>query len=122
MLATLISLPQACFPTNELYQRLWKAFQYNGHLPADVGIPSQFLQGGNTTEQEFLDACHETYRAWNATGKTGMREQKRAALVANYRGVPSDIMEKLRKLYASDFEMFGYDEHPAYLFEDRSAR
>ncbi|CAL1543509.1 unnamed protein product, partial [Lymnaea stagnalis] len=24
---------QACFPKNELYQRLWKAFQYNGHLP-----------------------------------------------------------------------------------------
>ncbi|CAL1543511.1 unnamed protein product [Lymnaea stagnalis] len=109
-----------CFPVGELYQRLWRAFQYNGHLPPDVKIPKCFLQRRDFTPRAFFDVCTDTYTKWRRLAERKVYvDQKKAALVQGYMSVSTPVLKKVQKMFQLDFDMFGYDKTPPELFDYR---
>ena len=39
---------------------------------------------------------------------------KSSLVESYYKAIPNDIMDKIRNLYAVDFEMFGYDKYLSF--------
>ncbi|KAH9490742.1 hypothetical protein Btru_035391 [Bulinus truncatus] len=105
---------QNCFNTTELFNSLWTSFQYNGHLPHHLPFPSHSEDGTALTKETFIKLCEATHKLWSK--QLSSSDFKRAAMVDAYNKVPRNVLRRIQKLYALDFEMFEYNIQPPKLY------
>ena len=72
---------------------------------------------------KFHDLVTKVYNARPSNvPKNHWSRQKEAALIKAYRQVPDHIMDKIRRMYDTDFTLFGYDPRPPefYSYRDKT--
>jgi len=105
-----IPLKKGCLTDNVTANKLWKAFQYNGYLHRDIGIPWDDMVKHNFSlnpPEVFLETVLRTLR-FQETGGLSTKGQKKALLIEAYKAIPSDLISKIQDIFKLDFEMFGY--------------
>ncbi|XP_025107342.1 carbohydrate sulfotransferase 11-like isoform X4 [Pomacea canaliculata] len=106
-----------CTNATDIADRLWRTFQINGYLPEEIAFPQDKAVKLNATA--FKGMVHEAFRHRPKKSPAEWRQQREGAMVAAFKQLSTDTLEKLHNLYASDFELFGYDPRPDSLFKDR---
>jgi hypothetical protein len=97
----------ACVTNEEAFRRLWYALEVKGIISHDVQPPP--------TEQVSLEEVGQVsnvlHAAWQHSKHhaAALRQQRDAAMTEAYKQVHSSLKDSIRKLYAADFEMFGFD-------------
>ncbi|KAL3877451.1 hypothetical protein ACJMK2_035155 [Sinanodonta woodiana] len=101
-----------CISVDEALRRSWKTLQIRGII-GKIRFPVIMGTGANTTQEEFKSL------ALAARAKSTPDERIQAKLEAFqelYRTVPLSHLEKLRKIYKEDFQLFEYDDMPSAIF------
>ncbi|XP_059178276.1 uncharacterized protein LOC131957462 [Physella acuta] len=110
---------ETCFTLEQLFSRLWTAFQFNGHLPMEVPFPPRRPREPPLTQESFIQLCTHAYKAWSSRDSKTQKAQKRAAMLRGYMEVPTDLLYKIEELYRWDFIMFDYNRYPRDIYENR---
>ncbi|KAK7507870.1 hypothetical protein BaRGS_00000835, partial [Batillaria attramentaria] len=105
-----------CSNTTDLAKRLWRTFQINGYLPSEMAFPQPNAAKMNASQ--FKALAHEAYRNRPTKSPKEWKHQREQAMVDAYKGISRTTLEKLKKLYKYDFEIFDYDPAPSRLFGD----
>ena len=107
-----------CYSNTLVSRRLWRVFQINGYLGNELEFPES--QVSNCTS---LKSCKESFistvllsRDLGSANHSVWTKQRRQSLVDAYRELPEDLLKLFREIYAKDFELFGYDSRPGYIF------
>ena len=111
-------IKKECYSTMDVAERLWKAFQINGHMSKDIPFPSKFVQGiaNNTNATDTFRAAVMKIVNDQTIDKAQLKLQKRQFLVHAYRSVPVLLLKKIPVLFHQDFEIFGYEKYPKDIF------
>ncbi|XP_046376591.2 carbohydrate sulfotransferase 11-like [Haliotis rufescens] len=104
-----------CISKVGLFLRLWKAFQINGYLPANVKPPPLFR---TTTTAEFTKIVLDQYRSRPNTPEVWRKQRKRFMIEA-YKTLPSRALHAVRMKYTRDFILFNYNPRPDEIFGNR---
>ncbi|XP_071104234.1 carbohydrate sulfotransferase 9-like [Haliotis cracherodii] len=96
-----------CITTRGMAIRLWKVFQLNGHLSNDENL--RLPKHGTITEKEFEALAVDASKRQNMS-PAALKEQKKLHLKQAYESLSLTTITAIREKYASDFDMFGYDE------------
>ena len=99
----------------DLAKRLWKAFQINGYLPMESDL-MEHISDTDINASMFRTLAFNAYknRSWKQPSE--WKAQRERTMIDAFRDVPCETLSKLRVLYSADFELFGYDPVPDYLF------
>ena len=107
-----------CYSNTLVSRRLWRVFQINGYLGNELEFPE--VQVSNCTS---LKNCKDSFiskvlrvRDIGSAKHSFWMKQRRQSLVNAYRDLPEDLLKLFREIYAKDFELFGYDSRPGYIF------
>ena len=108
----------SCYKNTLVARRLWRVFQINGYLGNELNFPES--QVSNCTN---LKTCKELFisvvlkaRDLGSANHSVWEKQRKQSLVDAYRQLPEDLLQSFREIYAKDFELFGYDSKPDYIF------
>ena len=115
--ALLDSLPSACASPRDLARRLWAAFQLNGLLsPFRNASALEGLADRLLTREAFTRLVYrEQERHWQELRLAG-GFAKRRTMAEGYGALPPGLLERFLRVYARDFDYFGYDRRPGDIF------
>lgn len=105
-----------CTDKYELSKRLWTAFILNGYLPSEEIFPSD-IYSESLNAESFYELVKDVRERYNIT-KAQKKSKRKHALVTAFKQIPEKHMKLIQKLYEHDFEIFSYDSHPKYFYEN----
>ncbi|KAK3591311.1 hypothetical protein CHS0354_028418 [Potamilus streckersoni] len=103
-----------CISVDEALKRSWRTLQIRGIIGKQQRFPVVMGMGANTTQEEFKSL------ALAAREKSTLEERnqaKKEAFQELYRTVPLSNLEKIRRIYKEDFQLFDYDDMPSAIFD-----
>ncbi|KAL8617796.1 hypothetical protein ACOMHN_044896 [Nucella lapillus] len=104
---------QSCISKYEMGKRLWRNLQIHGIISEELSFSFAPKKVEKMTPSEFVKIAKEARKFLPDSEK--VRQQKIEALKTAYENVPAEDIMQLVKIYALDFEFFGYDRHPSFL-------
>ena len=109
-------IPQ-CHNITLICERLWKVFQYNGYLGTDIAFPIHLyrIRNPKLLQRRFIAAAIKEHTQGKALHSV-WKKQKRQNLIKAYRSLPKELLENFQASYARDFELFGYNSVPPYIY------
>lgn len=99
-------------------QRLWKAFQVNGYISKSIPALLGYIYAMHRSkrfQELFQEKVLQTIKEQNVT-REALRRQKREYLIAAYHQLSVSDLKMIPKLFRPDFELFGYEKYPKYIF------
>lgn len=108
-----------CTNATDLSRRLWKTFQINGYLPMETDFPDPGPAGINASR--FQTLAFEAYRTRPSKSPAEWREQRVKAMQDAFKDISTETLQKIKNIYKIDFELFGYDPEPAFIFAGRKS-
>lgn len=106
---------EKCLPFAKGLEFVWKKAVIRGILSKDEIMPKRFIHQSNFTRQDFKKAMVDAYH--RSSEKPDRMNNRKEALVEAIRSVPKDVLQKYRKLFRPDFEIFGYDMEEPQIFQ-----
>ncbi|KAK7461186.1 hypothetical protein BaRGS_00038774, partial [Batillaria attramentaria] len=104
-----------CVSTDEMGKRIWRKLQIRGLISSSIDYPFGLQDLTNMTTEEYLAVAVNASK--HSTDKLALTRQKRQALVEAFRTVAMSDILRYQKIFQDDFEAFGYDTHPAFVFD-----
>lgn len=102
-----------CPTVLSLAKKLWASFQFNGYIRQDATFPEEQL---NITDGPWdrelvqnVSSVFQTEMKKHPLSPYKRYQQKKEAMLAAYRQVPREILERLESKYSGDFLLFGYN-------------
>lgn len=108
-----------CFVQLDIAKRIWKAFQINGYLGDNFEFPEEGVKNIDSRDgvRDYLVNCFtEICSHTNATEREKWKSQRKKYLKKAYLDVPVDIRGRIRDAFKIDFELFGYEKEPDFVF------
>ncbi|KAL4229818.1 Carbohydrate sulfotransferase 14 [Mactra antiquata] len=102
-----------CITKCELGERIWRAFQYNGYLPLELNFPMETCAESTKSVETFYKLVSDIRKEYNMTSEI-KKVNRRKKITEAYQQISDENMEKLKRLYQMDFEMFGYEANPDF--------
>lgn len=103
--------PGMCYELEDVANRLWRTFQYNGYIYRHFDIPLAEMMDANFTEKPlevFMKYVNSTLQ-FQSLKELDLRHQKRSMMLEAYKEVPEKVLHAIRTVYQYDFQMFGYN-------------
>ncbi|CAG2190752.1 CHST11 [Mytilus edulis] len=100
-------------------QKIWRKLQIRGIISEQIKFPfnkndaTKFKPSSQTFKNAIINAHIESKKQYN------LKDQKRKYLISAYNLLPIATMDKLQKIFQNDFQIFGYDKRPDYLYQPR---
>ncbi|XP_048251039.1 uncharacterized protein LOC124152609 isoform X2 [Haliotis rufescens] len=107
---------QKCMSFHEAAKRIWHKMQIRGIVRKDYAMPFTVRSLKTTSSRQFIEAMLKGRRSPDVHGF--LKSQKQEVLQRAYQLVPRDDLERIRKFFKPDFELFGYDMYPKHIFPD----
>ncbi|XP_045172920.2 carbohydrate sulfotransferase 11-like [Mercenaria mercenaria] len=111
----------SCFFHKLIAKRLWSVFQMNGYIQKNIPFPLEmfsdknFYLGSDNTTSVFIKYAFKALDSQTVSDHD-LKEQKHQYMIDGYRTIPMSLLNQIRKLFQTDFELFGYDAEPAEIF------
>ncbi|CAC5405885.1 CHST11 [Mytilus coruscus] len=113
------SMVTRCLSSYGGLKRIWRKLQIRGIIAEQIQFPFTSKDSTNlklttaTFKNAIINAHIESKDRYN------LKEQKRKYLISAYNLIPIATMNKLQKIFQNDFQIFGYDKRPDYLYQPR---
>lgn len=101
-----------CITWDEALRRVWRKLQIRGVIGKEP-FPLPADESNKIDVEEFIWLVKETRLK---SSNSERRKQRKEALIEIYRSVPIDLLNQLKSVYSTDFELFNYDTSPDYIF------
>ncbi|XP_052079440.1 carbohydrate sulfotransferase 11-like isoform X2 [Mytilus californianus] len=98
-------------------KRIWRKLQIRGIIAEQIQFPFTSKDLTKLRPTTFKNAIINAYI--ESKDKYNMKDQKRKYLISAYNLIPIATMNKLQKIFQNDFQIFGYDKRPDYLYQPR---
>ncbi|XP_076436993.1 uncharacterized protein LOC143276390 [Babylonia areolata] len=105
-----------CMELDEACRRLWKIFQIRGMISKWQPFPFRKDQTANITAKEFTAAAIEALR--QSGEKSSLKAQRTEVLREAFAAVPLEHRLEVQRLLFLDFELFGFDPKPDFVFPE----
>lgn len=103
-----------CMGFYDLLTRTWQTLQNTGDIGCNVTMP---IKESGVDELSLDSFKRILQQARQQSGSKEFRSQcKRQALTKAYSTVPMAKLRALQQILKPDFQLFGYDEEPSYIF------
>ncbi|XP_005111377.1 uncharacterized protein LOC101850294 [Aplysia californica] len=103
-----------CLSLCDAMKKVWWSFHVRGLISKDIEFPIDEDSCDQTTGAHFASLALKANA--ESRGKFDKRGQKREFLISLYSQVPLEDRVKVKELLAQDFNLFGYDAQPDYVF------
>ncbi|XP_064615395.1 carbohydrate sulfotransferase 14-like [Liolophura sinensis] len=111
---------EKCLPFGKALEYVWKKAVIRGILSKEESMPKRFIDQSNFSREDFKKAMVDAYH--RSSKNPDRMNNRKEALVEAIRSVPKDILQKYRKLFRPDFEIFGYDMEEPQIFQVRQPK
>ena len=108
-----------CYYQPKIAYRIWRTFQFNGYIGDAFEFPANEVKSIGTRDKirDFLMDKLVNIRSKASSNDIKQWSKQRKQYIAKaYRELPHDLKHALRDAFAKDFELFGYDANPDYIF------
>lgn len=96
-----------CMSTPKMGKKIWAKLQIRGLISSSLDYPLGTRDLTHMTAEEFNQIAVEAHM--NSTDEHGLSQQKKEVFVEAFRTVPVQDLQEFVRVYADDFEAFGYD-------------
>ncbi|XP_041356094.1 carbohydrate sulfotransferase 8-like isoform X2 [Gigantopelta aegis] len=107
-----------CMSLEEAGKRVWRKMQIRGILGKNIKYP---FKRQNLKAMPATKFIKTVLKFSGASNKAELKTQKAEALMEAFGQVPKEDVEKLKNLFRPDFDLFGYEAEPGYLFQETSS-
>ncbi|XP_076435341.1 uncharacterized protein LOC143275251 [Babylonia areolata] len=104
---------KSCISKYEMGKRLWRNLQIHGIISEELTFSFAPKKVDRMTPEEFVKIVQDARKTLPDSEK--VRQQKFEALKTAFEKVPAEDIMQIVKIYALDFEFFGYDRHPSFV-------
>lgn len=104
-------------------ERIWKTFQMNGYIGDDYTFPQteiKYMSERGNIRDYLTEKLTAVRNSASDEDKKAWKEQRNLYLRQAYKNVPLSLRHRIRKVFELDFELFGYDPEPEYVFPEES--
>ena len=113
-------LLQSGIPVINLFRRTWGYYQIIGLISKTIEMPISESSVGDIELEDFTHIIQTAIEESKGFGKE-VKAQKREALLQAYASVSDSLLKRLRIALSMDCELFGYEDRPSWVFENRSS-
>ena len=112
--------PKKCYRIEVLLQRLFVSFQIQGYIRKDARFDiNRFGDLKHADIKTIAEVFQNIYKEYPVRTRNDWKEQRQKLMKDAYKLVDTEILEKIKKCYHLDFQIFNYDTKPEEIFGNR---